>query len=729
MPEPAAPGSTSNDSASGRLRGPRFDAAALEALHQDDRGAVSAPTWRGWAVGVLSVAALCKIIPVTDYVLCGTRMTLNVLPFSAIFAVFGLVLLCNLLVWAFRGPLKLTRQDIVLVFCMTMVANHLPGHGFMSYLAAETTGVYYYAAPENQWDQLVHPHIPEGFAPRDPEDPHSAEPRPIEWLYTGLPKGQEIPWGAWLGPYARWAVMMLALYGLLFAVCGLLRRQWSEHEKLPFPLAQVPDEILAGTGSADPRRTSFMRDSLAWWGVGLVFALQSWNAMQDYWPTWPEIPLRNQSFGWEYLTEPPLRHLNPVWFVIYPSIIGLTFLISTEISFSLWFFYLLLKLGVLIAVMSFGMGQSHQEFMYSTKGWQGTFINQGTGALIAMVLAGVWMARGHLKHSLRQALGLEEGGGDAGEEGLSPRALWGLLACCFAGLVAWLVWFQVALPYALLAVTILIVLTTGVMRLISEGGIFYSQVMTSPIEMSTLLAPPATMGAASFVPLSMWSRIAVFDYYRLAPTIPLITAMQVGTMAAVKRRPLYLGLLVSVVLTLVLGFFGFFSSVYRAEGGGNQAGWVFQAFPRGEFGAIAKRVSSVASYEKKAAALAADGKRMPNSEVPEVALRDGTALSWIAAGMAMMFLFVLLRTRVFWWPHPIGYVVWTGQRAISLMWFSFLIGWLIKVCIVKYGGLAVYQRWKRFFVGMIAGEAVAAIFWTALNWFLDHKNGHVMHFN
>ncbi|MBI3832168.1 MAG: hypothetical protein HY291_21785 [Planctomycetes bacterium] len=720
-----------SDSPSGKQ--PRFDGETLARVQGLNSVREGAPTWRGWVLGFLSVAFLCKLIPVTDYVLQGTRLTLNVLPFTSVFLLFVLILFYNLMLSTLRGTLGLKRQDLVLIFCMTMVANHIPGHGFLSYLTAEISGVHYFATPENRWAEWLHPYVNPHLTPHDPADPNSHAARPIEWLFTGLPEGQSVPWAAWAVPYALWSAMMLMLYGMMLAVTLLLRRQWADHEKLPFPLAQIPAEMLSGLEAAPDEQTasgpaSFMRDPRAWLGIGVVFLLHSWNAMSNFWPNWPAIELRNMGFGARYLTEAPLNHLNPVWIVIYPSIIGLTYFVSSEIGFSLWFFYLVLKLGVLLAV-GMGLGSSGADFMFQSSGMNGIFINQGVGALLGMVLAGVWMARGPLAHSLKQALGLEKNPQEESDEGLSPRSLWSMLLVCFAGLVLWLAWAGVGLLYAVIAVFLALLMATGVARLVSEGGIFFIEIDSSPVDLTVLTAPPAAMGMSSFIPLSMWSRIAAFDGYRLAPTITLLTTVQAGAFSGLRRKPLVLGLVAATVLALILGFFGFFDTLYHAPGGANNAGWVLKAFPQGEFGQMADRSASVHYYEAKKDELAAAGKPMPESSVPAAAKRDWTSITWLSVGMLVLFAFVLLRSRIFWWPHPIGYVVWAGQWALSLMWFSFLLGWLIKMAIVKFGGLRVYQQWRRFFLGMVVGEALAAMFWIAVCWATNHPGGYFMHFN
>ena len=42
---------------------------------------------------------------------------------------------------------------------------------------------------------------------------------------------------------------------------------------------------------------------------------------------------------------------------------------------------------------------------------------------------------------------------------------------------------------------------------------------------------------------------------------------------------------------------------------------------------------------------------------------------------------------------------------------SFLAGWLIKTAVTRFGGGQAHRRYKPLFVGLVAGEFVAGIFW------------------
>ena len=52
-----------------------------------------------------------------------------------------------------------------------------------------------------------------------------------------------IPWSAWARPLAHWAAFLVPMYLAIFFLCGILRRQWVEVERLMFPLARVPLEF------------------------------------------------------------------------------------------------------------------------------------------------------------------------------------------------------------------------------------------------------------------------------------------------------------------------------------------------------------------------------------------------------------------------------------------------------------------------------------------------------
>ena len=749
--------------------GPKLDVQALDRLAGIDRAGTEDPTWRGWCVGLASVAFLALSTPHIEMYLSGSNLTVNLLPVGPMILV-ALFLLIHTLLYKYSGRMALNQPDLTLIACMMMVCASIPGYGFVTYLTGVLAGAGHFATPENRWEEYITPYQPAWMVPHDPQDPDSLEPRPVEWFMTGLPPGRSIPWAAWLIPYGYWALMALSIFGMMFAVCSVLRKQWADRERLPFPLAQVPLEMLEGLPGTAERKRPFFQDSTALAGMGLPFLLHSWNSMITYRPNWPDIPLKFKNLHGKYLTEPPWSALGPIDINIFPAVIGLTYLLSLEVSFSLWFFYLLSKACAFVAVRM-GLGASHADF-YKVGTHKGFMVDQGGGALIAMVLFGLWMSRTHLADVFTRALGLRKSENEE-SEGLSARSALVLFTLCFMGAVLWLIFAGFGVGIALLTIVTLVIILTGVTRLACEGGLFYVQSDISPADILNIVFTPLGLGPHTVVPLGMWSRVFTFDWGRTSPMPGMMHSLKLSSDLRLRKGPLVAGIALSLVLAMGLGFYSFLRTAFTNPGGAvaleGGASWTMETLPDTDFKAAADKVSKILAYEKKfdeycaklivdkgwcapAAAkehqaeterlrlkgariflyqtllekelltsgqvseLLAQQEIVPKKELPEVAKANWVRVLWLGVGAFLMALFMFLRTHVFWWPHPIGYVVWMHAEPMARLWFSILVGWALKWAVTQYGGYRIYLLLRRFFIGLVIGEVGAAGFWIAVAW-------------
>ena len=121
--------------------------------------------------------------------------------------------------------------ELVTIAIMMMVAAAIPSRGVTGMLLPMITGTYYYASAENKWAELVHPHLTEWMLMGDPEA--------VRGFYEGSIGTTAIPWASWLPPLGYWLLFYAALYLTLISIAVILRRQWVEHERLAYPLAQV----------------------------------------------------------------------------------------------------------------------------------------------------------------------------------------------------------------------------------------------------------------------------------------------------------------------------------------------------------------------------------------------------------------------------------------------------------------------------------------------------------
>lgn len=90
-----------------------------------------------------------------------------------------------------------------------------------------------------------------------------------------------------------------------------------------------------------------------------------------------------------------------------------------------------------------------------------------------------------------------------------------------------------------------------------------------------------------------------------------------------------------------------------------------------------------------------------------------------------MALLYLARQRLPWWPlHPIGFPI----AAVDLMYYtvtSVFVAWLIKVIVLRYGGVNLSRRTQGVFLGMIAGQMLTVGIWLTIDYFTGHTNNFV----
>ena len=140
----------------------------------------------------------------------------------------------------------------------------------------------------------------------------------------------------WLKPLAFWSCFSLVLIFTLLCVNILIRRAWTQHEKLSYPIIQLPLELTRnGTGGV------LFSNRLFQLGFSLTAIITLLNGLNFHYPAVPRLRLRTE-IG-HLFTDKPFSAIGWMPLVIYPWIIGLVFFIPLELSFSVWFFYLFTK--------------------------------------------------------------------------------------------------------------------------------------------------------------------------------------------------------------------------------------------------------------------------------------------------------------------------------------------------------------------------------------------------
>lgn len=623
---------------------------------------------------MLLAAGLSVATAYTDGFLVGSELGGCHFPLGPVLLLFALLLPLNWLAARLACHRRLTSGDLIGVYAMTLVAAGIPTFGLALYLFPVMTGPFYMASPENKWEKIIFPHLPSWIAP--PPDGKA-----IRWFYDGAPPGQPIPWAEWARPVAAWTVLVFAFFLAMFCLAAVLRRQWVERENLIFPLVELPLEM---TGAArkfagDP---SFFRAPALWIGFALPFIIHNLEALHAYIPAIPEIRLHNIPL-FAGLVSPPWRYLRSRVYIHF-SVIGVAYFLTTEISLSLWFFW---WFGRIQHVVADSVGR--EPLLRRVEE------NQYQGALLAIVAWGVWVARGHLAEAWSQAWT----GRRTAQE---PEALpyrWAFVGLAVAGaLVAiWLSAAGVGTATALFTYAVFLVICWGMARLVNESGIMFAKV----VQMRPTLVLRGTVGPRNVPPrdLAVLNFVEyVFMYDLKSMMMPqLLHSLKMADEARVSRPSLYLALVLSVLVSVLASYWASLKIAY-AKGALAMHPWFFISGPRSN----AETLKSMLLNP-----LGPDFGRI-------LALLLGGAFTWFLT---------LMRQRFLWFPlHPIGYVVGQGYEA-SRMWFPFLVGWLAKASVMKYGSIKVYRRLRPFFLGLVLGEYSAAGLWLVIDAALG-RTGH-----
>lgn len=612
-------------------------------------------TWRAFLVGSLGAIAIGIGEQYGLMVIHGSYMSIDFSTAAAIFLFFVLVAIINMAMGKLNKKLALTSPELKTVYIMMTVACAIPTMGLSAQILPILAAPFYYALPENNWADILHPHIKTWLVPQGQTQ--------IRYFYEGLPAWEtEVPWGIWVKPLLIWGIFLMALYFVMICIMVIVRKQWMERERLVFPLAQLPLEMVRDEGNSPVK--PFFKNSIMWIGFGIPFFFGSMKGLNFYFPSVPSLEL----------VQGVSIFRRSLWLTFRLSfpMVGFFYLVHLDTAFSLWFFNLL-SLIVRGIMNIFGITMRESLGIYGTP--SPIFAHQGMGAMITLVLAGLWVGRSHLKDVIKKAFTRDSSIDDSGEIISYRIAVWGTIL----GLVIMTVWLNLS-GIPLLATLMFLfgamLLFIGLTRVVSESGM--AEAVASTISSSFVISGIGTgpLGPGGLTAMSLtyvWSAdLRTFVMASAANGLKIIEG------EGKRKRPLFWAMMLSVVITMVSSMWLLLKLAYT-YGGLNCNDWFFVGGARAPFDFFVSKIL--------------------NPSEPNM-------LGWYitAGGAAGMLFLMFMRARFLWWPfHPIGFAigpVWIMDQ----IWFTIFISWLIKTIVVRYGGLKLFQKLRPLFLGLILGQ-------------------------
>ncbi len=192
-------------------------------------------TWRAFLLG-LFLAGLLNWSDVRNGMARGWgRMTEGNFPTACVFALVALTLGLNTLIKLVRKRAAFKQAELMLVWCMLLVAATVPSTGLQRFWFPMLAAPAYIAQrPEIVWRDTALEAVPRQLVLT--KDPKSVAARQF---YEGGGTESRLPWRQWLVPISRWGVFFAVFYMAVLFMCAILRKQWVDRERLQFPLARA----------------------------------------------------------------------------------------------------------------------------------------------------------------------------------------------------------------------------------------------------------------------------------------------------------------------------------------------------------------------------------------------------------------------------------------------------------------------------------------------------------
>ncbi|NUQ71715.1 MAG: hypothetical protein HUU17_12970 [Chthonomonadales bacterium] len=624
-----------------------------------------AVTWR-------SVLACCLLLPINAYWIVqmeAVRYSAHPTTISLFFNLIFILICVTLVNRAIQRRLPrvaMQRGEILFVYAVLAIGSCLSGHDMFQVLVPTLAWPYQYADGSNNWKSLfMDPYLPKWAFVTD------------KHILRGFFAGNDTLYRmdylrAWLPVALFWSAFTGVMLFVMLCANAILRRQWTENERLTYPIVQLPLQIT-NDQSFTPKIGLF-RNRLFWLGFVLAAGVDTINSLNVYYPSIPTILTPGRGISYynlnDWVTQKPWNAIGWTPISFYPFLIGLGMLMPMDFLFSAWFFYLFWKAQLVLAVAM--AWDQDPQFPYTNM--------QAFGAYMAFCFTSVWLSRDYLRQVGRRILGRP----DAIDDSAEPLSYRSSAVGIVAG-IALLCWMTTALgmgPWLPIVVFIIyFALALAITRMRAEMGTpVHDLHFTGP---DTILVDAFGPRSFSGGQLTVFSLFWWFNRaYRSHPMPHQLESFKLAEQARSEYRSWFWALAVFGIISGLVAFWAILHLMY-------------------DYGARAK---SVSGFGPEAYARLEGWLRTPRIGTPEPAIAIGV-------GLLTAIALQLMRVRFAWWPfHPLGYAV-TASWEINLVWVPLAIAWMVKVAILRYGGRIAFQKSVPFFLGLIIGQFVVGSLW------------------
>ena len=609
---------------------------------------------RAMLIGLVITALIDLWIHYAELVLGGTRghtaLANTSIPVGAFNALFALVAI-NLLLTRLSPKLRLSPAELLTIYIMTAVSTVLSSSGGMHFLIPTITAAYYFA-DKSGWTGLFMEHVPKWIAQSDPEA--------LNDFYKG---NATLHLHQWATQMAVWCGFLIVFTTATLCMVYILRKQWIEREHLPFPTVMLPLELVK-------EGTPLLKDRLFWIGTIVTFCIVWWNTLAKNYPSMPLLNLRATDLSPAF-ANPPWNAVKPMPVTFFPFAIGIGYLLSTEVVFSCWFFFLISKLEMVWgSAMGWSTGAAGVQSVFPWLSYQ------AAGSFLGLAGVSIWVSRQHLRDVYRAAF---KSNPDNDPDARGYRiAVLGLVFCVLA-MIAFTVIAGASLPIALIWVVLVFAYLIAATRIRAEtGNVWPVGPEIDALRLLIMAGGTGMLRAADLTALTYVRAATAQQDFRGVCMPNQLDGFKMGDSAGIKPGRLAGAMILAVAFGTVVSF-------------------IIALFVWTKYGALAQTDTWRSMMGKTSFDRLSTWLKAPQSA-------DKGGMFGVGLGAGFLTLLSYMRMRYVWWPfHPVGYCMSTTWLAYNT-WMPFMIAWLAKIIIIRAGGMKLYKRMMPLFFGLIAGD-------------------------
>ena len=652
-------------------------------------------TLRAILLGLLGTCSICCFTYFNDAILrqplfVGSNMPVPI--YGGL--IFYLLVLSPLLVALFKN-LALSGKELAVIISLMLASCCVPGGGLLRIFTTSLMLPHYWVKIQPGWqeDGMIEM-IPEQMLADVSQNPDEA----LNGFIRGLSVGEnhiafsDVPWYAWFETWAFWLPLIMALWVALIGLSVVVHRQWADHEQLPYPIAQFTHLLLPSEdGSAAP----IFRNRMFCVAASAVLIFHLNNYAYQWFPR--NLVLIPTQISLSSIFDMSDTFMRGPWFSlteprIYFTMVALAYFVARDVSLSagvggyIYCYVAGILAGYGIPLRSGGLQAVQTE----------TFLVWG--AFLGTLLALLYTGRRYYGNVIRRALFLPI------SDTVESASIWGARVFVAGSVVVVYILGLVGidLQLAVLYTSIVVMMFLVMGRIIAETGIFFMAPRLYPGAIIVGLFGAQALGTNTLLVLLVLSMVLVLDPREtlmpfMTNSLKLIDlqGVKIGKTALFCGVAVVLGIAVALPLTVYLQY---------DRGASMSDRWAARRAPQSPFiqtSRVKYRLEAQGQLDK---ANALSGWERFKHMAP-----NGPCMIGFGVSLGLVLAFTAARLRFPSWPlHPVMFLIWTTYPG-RILAASFLMGWLIKTLVEKYGGAGTIQKGKTLMLGLIAGDMLGGV--------------------